>query len=709
MIGIVLAAVLKVGYILICKVIVVIIFVVLAIQYWVGEDIRKAEEEKRGTWLFTLGFIGLTVLTMLAANIPGQVQRDQYLYLTKEHTEQLEKVLLREATADSERCIQWYEKQMLGIRNNKALGNPAMQTEDERQYKNRIDGKEVYRDPDTCTLRVKELKDGSTKDSVLINGPVGEIIAMRERIFYIDMEDHNVLKSVTYDGRKRKTWTKDPVKQFAVIGEYVICCTEDEKLIRCDMSTGKRKELADHIQYFFAGAKLYAQKGSKIVSVTSVGGMDYVNAQSAQQMAEVFPYILTSGVLKDVVAEDMGLDSMPGSIDVKADDGTNLLTISVSGNDPQMAYKTLKSVIKNYPKVAEFVLGETKLTILDETGIPTDTKRVEVIRGSYKRGALKGAIIGCVILLLYVLSRRTVKSRKDLKKNINLQDLGSIPYVRTKKRKKETFYNSVSLLNERISMSYLEAIRKLRIRIMKDVEKKEYQTLLVTSSIPGEGKTTLSANLAISIAQQGKKVLLVDCDLRNPSIAGVMNEQEPHPGLGSVLKKEVPLSEAITNVKLPKERTNENGSLHVIFGGAPDRENSLLIGSGRMRALIKDPKSKYDIIILDTAPSELLADAPLLGKYVDAALYVIRYDYTKLREIREGVESLALSGIDMLGYVFNGDNSYGGQGYGYGYRRYGNYGSYGSHYGSYGKYGAYGHYGKMEKGSTDKFGRVIKD
>lgn len=125
--------------------------------------------------------------------------------------------------------------------------------------------------------------------------------------------------------------------------------------------------------------------------------------------------------------------------------------------------------------------------------------------------------------------------------------------------------------------------------------------------------------------------------------------------------------------------------------------------------LIKALKSKYDIIILDTAPSELLADAPLLGKYVDAALYVIRYDYTKLREIREGVESLALSGIDMLGYVFNGDNSSGGQGYGYGYRRYGNYGSYGSHYGSYGKYGAYGHYGKMEKGSTDKFGRVIKD
>ena len=466
------------------------------------------------------------------------------------------------------------------------------------------------------------------------------------------------------------------------------------------------------VQSYFSVSTSYQSNyvASATVSVTSVGGMDYVNAQSAQQMAEVFPYILTSGVLKDVVAEDMGLDSMPGNITVEADEGTNLLTISVSGNDPQMAYETLKSVIENYPKVAEFVFGETKLTILDETGIPTDTKRAEVIRGSYKRGALKGAIIGCVILLIYVLSRRTVKSKKELKKNINLPDLGSIPYIRTKKRKKETFHNSVSLLNERIPMSYLEAVRKLRIRIMKEMETKEYRTLLVTSSIPGEGKTTLSANLAIAIAQQGKKVLLIDCDLRNPSVAGVMNEQEEHPGLGAVLKKEVPLLKALKNVELPKERTNEKGKLHVMFGGPADGDGAMMIGSRRMQALIRALNSKYDIIILDTAPSELLADAPLLAKYVDAALYVIRNDYTKLREIREGVESLALSGVHMMGFVFNGDNSASkhGYGYGYGYKRYGSYGGYG--YGKhYGKYGSYGHYGTAEKGSTDNSGRVIKE
>lgn len=500
----------------------------------------------------------------------------------------------------------------------------------------------------------------------------------RERVDAPDKIDLTNVVLDVYHGVKRLWWL--------FIGLIVVCA----------------------VQSYFSVSTGYQSKyvASATVSVTSIGGLDYVNAQSAQQMAEVFPYILTSGVLKDVVAEDMGLDSMPGKISVEAEDGMNLLTISVSGNDPQMAYETLRSVIENYPRVAEFVLGETQLTVLDETGIPTDTKRAEVIRGSYKRGALKGAIISCLILMIYVLSRRTVKSKKELKKKINLQDMGSVPYIRVKKRKKETFHNSVSLLNPRISMGYLEAVRKLRIRIMKEMETNGYQTLLVTSSVPGEGKTTLSANLAISIAQQGKKVLLIDCDLRNPSVAGVMNEQEVHPGLGAVLKKEVPLLKTLKNIELPKERTNANGKLHVMFGGEASREDSVLIGSKRMELMISALKSKYDIIILDTAPSELLADAPLLAKYVDAALYVIRYDYTKLRQIREGVESLSLSGVHMLGFAFNGDNSSGRQGYGYGYKRYGSYGGYGNHYG---KYGAYGHYGTAEKGSTDKFGRVIKE
>ena len=160
---------------------------------------------------------------------------------------------------------------------------------------------------------------------------------------------------------------------------------------------------------------------SATVSVTTPGG-SYTNIESAQEMAAIFPYILTSGVLEDVVLNDMGLKSLPGQIEVEAEEGMNMLTISVSSDDPQMAYNVLQSVIKNYPEVAEYIFGETNLQILDETGIPSDTQREVVIRGSYKRGALQGMIISALILCLYVFLKRTVRTKEQLNKHINLQE-----------------------------------------------------------------------------------------------------------------------------------------------------------------------------------------------------------------------------------------------------------------------------------------------
>lgn len=452
------------------------------------------------------------------------------------------------------------------------------------------------------------------------------------------------------------------------------------------------------VKNYFSVTTSYVSQyvASATVSVNSATG------SSAQDMAQVFPYIMTSGVLAEVVSEDLGVESLPGTISAEADEGTNLLTISVAAEDPQVAYNTLMSVLKKYPEVAEFVVGETKLTILDETGIPSDTRREEVIRGSYKRGALKGAVIGMAIVVLYALTRKRVKSKKALKKHLNLNECGTIPYIREKKRKKETFNNSLSLLNDRLSLGYMEALRKIRIKVMTEMEKNGYKTLLVTSSLPGEGKTTLAANLAISIAKQGKHVILLDCDLRKPSIAGVMNEQEKHPGIGAVLEKKVMLKDALVDIPLSA------GSLKVLYGGEDDEKNTKLLGTRTMQALIQALKLQFDFVILDTAPSGILADAPVLAKYVDSAIYVIRYDYVKMRHILDGIQSLAMSGIHILGYVFNGDISKSGS-YGYGYGRYGSYGK----YGRYGRYGSYGHYGAYrnsgEAGSVDKDGRVIKE
>lgn len=435
---------------------------------------------------------------------------------------------------------------------------------------------------------------------------------------------------------------------------------------------------------------------SATMSVTAPGGQ-YIGAQTASQMAEVFPYILTSGVLEDVVAREMGMDSVPGSISATAEEGTNLLTMSVTSDDPQMAYDILHTVIDCYPEVAEFVLGNTSLTILDETGVPSDTQKEVVVRGSYRRGAVMGAVAGLVILCLYILLKKTVKSKDKLKSQINLPDMGSLPYIRNKKRKKKPEQNKVSLINERTPASYQEAMRRLRIRVLKEVEENQTKTIMVTSSIPGEGKTTVAVNLAISLVRQGKKVVLVDCDLRNPSIADFLGITEQRPGIDSVLHKKAAVTDVLTEIDV-----NGENKLTLLLGEEEEKTDISLLGSKRMEGLIAELKNMADVVILDTAPAQLLADAALMARFVDAALYVIRYDYTKMYKIREGIQALAMSKIKMLGYVFNcdrnsGDGKY-GYGYGYGYRR----------YGSYGHYGRYRDTGKRDK-KEDLSGRVIKD
>ena len=443
---------------------------------------------------------------------------------------------------------------------------------------------------------------------------------------------------------------------------------------------------------------------SATVSVTTPGG-GYTNTKSAQEMAAIFPYVLTSGVLQDVVVSDLGLDYLPGSINVKAEEDVNMITISVSSNDPQMAYNVLHSVIENYPQVAEYIFGQTSLQILDETGIPSDTQRETVIRGSYKRGAVQGIIISGVILCLYVFLKRTVHSKDQIKKRINIKDLGSLPYVRQKKRKKEE-NNNINLLNERIPPFYEETFRRLRIRVMRELEQRNGSVIMVTSSVPGEGKTTVAVNLAVALAKQGKSVILVDCDPRNPSVKAAMQNEENHEGIGAVLRGEIYIESALSKVQ------EENMDLRILYGGEPDNADAALLGSRKMGEIVKTLRRHADYVILDTAPAELLVDASLLVKHADSVLYVIRCDYTKMGRIKRGVEVLSMRNAKILGYVFNGDTNHkeSRYGYGYGYGKYSSYGRYG-HYGSYGRYGSYSRRGRLkDTGKTeDEYGRVLKE
>ena len=404
------------------------------------------------------------------------------------------------------------------------------------------------------------------------------------------------------------------------------------------------------------------------VSVEIVNGSSRGNQNTAEQMGSIFPYILTSGALSDVIAQDLGMKSVPGSIRVSNISGTNLLTISVTSGDPQNAYNVLQSVLKNYPEVAQYVVGQTELTVIDDDGIPVDTGRTSVIRGSMVKWALAGFGLSLFIILLSALSLRTIRTESELRSMLNLPCLGTLPVCRIKQRRRSD-RSDINILYDANRGDYIEAMRLIRTRLERQMTDKK--VLMVTSSISGEGKSTVAANLAISMALKGKKVALVDCDLRNPSLAGIFRLTEKYPGLVSLLRGKCTLEETLYDVK----SRDESIGLSLIPGG--ERESRLveILGSDAMGSLIATLRERYDVVILDTPPSAILVDAMMLLSYVDAVTYVIMSDFARRRYIFNGVEELTSGDAPIVGCILNGgkarSGSYGYYGYksryGYGY------------------------------------------
>ena len=410
------------------------------------------------------------------------------------------------------------------------------------------------------------------------------------------------------------------------------------------------------------------------VSVEIINGGTYANKNTAEQMGLIFPYILTTGALSDVIAEDLGTSSVPGTINVTCIKGTNLLTITVTSRDANLAYDTLQSVLNNYPAVAQFVVGQTELKVIDDSGVPTDTGRESVIRGSIKKGALIGFLLGMAIVALNVLTFRTVRNESELRSLLNIPCLGTLPFYQKKQRRNST-RTEINILNDGENSDYVEAIRLVRTRLERQMEGKK--VLMVTSSISGEGKSTVAANLAISMARKGKRVVLVDCDLRNPSVSQIFGLTEEYPGLVSILRGQSQLKDSLVSVS---DHGNPLG-LTLLPGGEREPRLVEILSSENMTHVIQSLRAHTDVVILDTPPSAMLVDAMMLVRHVDAVAYVIMSDFARRRYIFQGVEELSNTSAPIVGCILNGGRSRGG--------RYGYYGYY-SYRGKYG-YGSYGY------------------
>lgn len=256
--------------------------------------------------------------------------------------------------------------------------------------------------------------------------------------------------------------------------------------------------------------------------------------------------------------------------------------------------------------------------------------------------ALVGLLLALGIAFLAEYLDDTVKSADDVQELLELPTLGAITQIRTDKGRSE-IYRMITILYPRSPIT--EAFRTLRTNVEFASVDTPLKTLLVTSALQGEGKTTTAANLAVVFAQAGKRVLLVDADLRKPGVHRILDLPN-ETGLSTLLLRDA--SEAIRVIQ-----PTEVPGLRVLTTGPLPPNPAELIGSQRFRNLLAHLEASFDLLILDSPPIHAVTDSAILSSIVNGTLFVVYAGKTRRGALRAGREALAKADANVLGVSLN--------------------------------------------------------
>ena len=417
----------------------------------------------------------------------------------------------------------------------------------------------------------------------------------------------------------------------------------------------------------------YSTTTTFVVTAAGTSSTTYQNLSAASTLANVFTEVLNSSLLRNEVIYREGITDFDGTIIATPIPDTNLLTMTVSGSDPRTVFLMSRAVIKHHGIVSQQLLGGTVLEVLQDPIVPTVPNNPQNLRSSIKTAAIMS--FGAVVVLLAFLSFRSnrIRSREEADQRLICHVLGQLRHEKKKRTVRNFFRRSKSgilITDPAVSFLYTESVNKLCSRVEKRLHPGE-NVLMVTSLLENEGKSTVAVNLALSMSRKGKRVLLLDCDLRKPACRLLLGLPKNSMGVLSVLQGKVTLQEAAQKAK--------NASLHVISGAQSLSTATDVSTSKVMAALLQQASALYDLVIVDTPPMSLAPDAEGISGFAHAALLVVRQNEASAESLNKAAAILDKSHAHLLGCVLN--NVLGTGGFAPAYT------------GSYGKYGKYGRYG----------------
>ncbi|WP_240811842.1 polysaccharide biosynthesis tyrosine autokinase [Bifidobacterium ramosum] len=374
-------------------------------------------------------------------------------------------------------------------------------------------------------------------------------------------------------------------------------------------------------------------------------GSSYIQSQ-----IQTYPQLVkTESVLQPVI-DNLGLNTTVSDLakQVTASNPTDtmLVEVSVEDTDPKTSSNIANSVAESlrkqvtstlYSDDGDKIVSPVNLSVVQQAYVPASPSSPNVAM-NLAIGVVGGIVLGVVAAVVRDLLDRRVRQSSDVQAIVDAQVLGTFT--------RSDVFADVPVIISRPASREAEDVRRLRTNLtFSDTgDDRMPNVIVVTSSSPSEGKTTVATNLATAFAESGSKVLLIDTDVRNPSVAKKL-KIEGTVGLTHLVTGQVTSQEAVQRYWKP--------NFHVLPAGRQTMNPSILLNSRAMKSLIRKVAETYDYVIIDTAPMQVSNDAAVFAKEGPELLLVTGLGVAEKRRLRETDEELETLGIEPVGVVLS--------------------------------------------------------
>jgi len=415
--------------------------------------------------------------------------------------------------------------------------------------------------------------------------------------------------------------------------------------------------------------KVYTAEASGIVTATHAGsdtGSSLVGDQLARSKVTSYVEIGSWRAVAECSIDELGLTTTPEALvtrlDVSNPLDTVIVRVTASASSPEEARDLAESWLGCMVQQINAVEGSDETGIAAITLVTGDSARLPTspsspnVRLALALGALLGLALGIGYAVVRHMLDRRLRDPRDIERETGVPVVGTLPIDKglSGERGIADFDSQHSA-----SAPLAEAMRELRTNLQfMDVDNPP-RAIVVTSSLPGDGKSTMAANLAVSLAAAGRRVVLLDCDLRRPMVASVFGLPEGA-GLTDVLAGRAELDDVVHNIGAGR-------NLAVIAAGRVPPNPSEVLGSNRMHALIRS-LTEHALVIMDSPPLLPVTDAAVLSTAADGALVVVNAGKTTYDMLHKALENLGKANARPLGIVLNRVPRRSGGYYGYQYQ-----------------------------------------